>query len=228
MPTNELETNTVVYDMDGTLFSGDCGAAFIKQRINGSIWRLLLAIIIAPLAFPMMRIAQFRKIGVSAYLWVASVGVDETAYSKALDDFITQYRIKPVHNVLAECRKDIIEGRKVVIATGAGRELTNAFMKQLDLYGHVHLVTSQSRRFFGGMISSVQCNGETKLQELIKHGHPPPYLRVYSDNAMDLPILRSTNKAYLVNYHEKDRKFLMEKLGEKLQLLDSVPENASV
>ena len=206
--------------MDGTLFRGDCGAAFIKQRIKGNIWRLLLALVIAPLAVPMMHIALFRKIGVSAYLWAASVGVDEITYSKALDDFITQYRLKPIPNVLAQCRKDIAQGRTVVIATGAGLELTTAFMKQLDLFEHVHLVTSQSRRFLGGMISSVQCNGETKLQQLIKHGHAPPYLRVYSDSAMDLPILRSTSAAYLVNYREKDRQFLSRSLGEKLHLLE--------
>ena len=222
IPTIQNELNTVVYDMDGTLFRGDCGAAFIKQRIKGSIWRLLLAIVIAPLAVPMMHIATFRKIGVSAYLWTASVGAGEIAYSKALDDFIAQYRLKPIPNVLAQCRKDITEGLTVVIATGAGLELTTAFMKQLDLFEHVHLVTSQSRRFLGGMISSVQCNGETKLQELIKHGHPPPYLRVYSDSAMDLPILRSTNTAYLVNYRESDQQFLSKILDKKLHLIDSL------
>ncbi|MEO6171500.1 MAG: HAD family hydrolase [Arenimonas sp.] len=205
MPTSNCETNIVVYDMDGTLFRGDCGAAFIKQRINGSAWRLLLAILIAPIAFPMMSIAPLRKLGVSSYLWIASVGISEVEYSQILGAFSAQYRIRPVENVLAACRKDIADGKQVVIATGAGSEMTKAFMQHLDLLDRVHLVTSQSKRFLGGMISAVQCNGETKLQELIKHGYLPPYLRVYSDSAMDLPILLSTEQPILVNASMKDR-----------------------
>ncbi len=220
MPTSESESNIVVYDMDGTLFRGDCGGAFIKQQIKGNVGRLLLSVLIAPFAFPMLFIPTARRIGVSAYLWIASVGLSEATYKKILDDFIAQYRIRPIEPMLSECRKDIAEGRKVVIATGAGYEMANAFIRHLGMENRVGLVTSQSARFFGGMISSIQANGETKLRELIKHGYPPPYLRAYSDTASDLPILRAATKAFLVNYREKDRAFLFKKLGKKLQVID--------
>jgi phosphatidylglycerophosphatase C len=216
------ETNTVIYDMDGTLFRGDCGGAFITQQIKGNFLRLLLAIVIAPIAFPMLHIPSLRRLGVSAYLWIASIGLSETAYKNLLNNFIAQYRIRPIEPVLIECRKDIADGRKVVIATGAGYEMASAFIKHLGMENHVSLVTSKSRRFFGGMISSVQSNGEVKLQELIKHGYPPPYLRAYSDTASDLPILNAASKAFLVNYREKDRKYLRRKLGEKLQVIDQI------
>ena len=133
MLTNKIEPDIVVYDMDGTLFRGDCGAAFIKKQIKGNFLRLLLTILITPVAFPLLHIPSLRKIGVSAYLWVASVGIDEAGYSKILGQFINQYRIRPIDVVLSQCRKDIAEGRKVVIATGAGREMTKAFMQRLDL-----------------------------------------------------------------------------------------------
>jgi phosphatidylglycerophosphatase C len=216
------ETNTVIYDMDGTLFRGDCGGAFITQQIKGNFLRLLLAIVIAPIAFPMLHIPSLRRLGVSAYLWIASIGLSETAYKNLLNNFIAQYRIRPIEPVLIECRKDIADGRKVVIANGAGYEMASAFIKHLGMENHVSLVTSKSRRFFGGMISSVQSNGEVKLQELIKHGYPPPYLRAYSDTASDLPILNAASKAFLVNYREKDRKYLRRKLGEKLQVIDQI------
>lgn len=220
MPTSDNESGIVVYDMDGTLFRGDCGGAFIRQQIKSSIGRLLLSILIAPFAFPMLFIPSLRRLGVSAYLWIASVGLSEAAYKKTLDDFIAQYRIRPIEPVLAECLKDIAEGKKVVIATGAGYEMASAFIRHLGMENRVALVTSQSARLFGGMISSIQANGETKLRELIKHGYPPPYLRAYSDTASDLPILRAARKAFLVNYREKDRSFLFEKLGNKLQVID--------
>lgn len=223
MQTNKLNTDIVVYDMDGTLFRGDCGGAFIKQRIKANLWRLLLSAVIAPVAFPMLYIPSIRKLGVSAYLWIASVGISEENYKKILADFIAQYRIRPIEPVLSECRNDIAEGKKVVIATGAGFEMASAFIRHLGMDNQVVLVTSQSKRFFGGMISKVQCNGEIKLQELIKQGYSPPYLRVYSDTASDLPILRSGTTAYLVNYREKDRQFLMKKLGEKLQIINWSP-----
>ncbi|MGH8049221.1 MAG: haloacid dehalogenase-like hydrolase [Arenimonas sp.] len=220
MPIAMLESNIVVYDMDGTLFRGDCGGAFIKQQIRGNLLRLLLAAVIAPAAFPMLHIPSLRKLGVSAYLWIASIGLSETAYTTILNNFIAQYRIRPIESVLSECRKDIVDGKRVVIATGAGYEMASAFIKHLGMENQVGLVTSKSRRFFGGMISSLQSNGEVKLQELIKHGYPPPYLRAYSDTASDLPILQAASKAFLVNYREKDRKYLSQKLGEKLRLID--------
>lgn len=220
MPTNSLETGIVVYDMDGTLFRGDCGGAFIKQRIKASIGRLALSLLAAPVAYPMLYIPSLRRIGVSIYLWIASVGMSELAYTSLLNEFIAQYRICPIEPVLSECRKDIAEGKRVVIATGAGYEMASAFIKKLGMENQVGLVTSKSRRFFGGMISAVQSNGDVKLQELIKHGYPPPYLRAYSDTASDLPILLAASKAFLVNFKEKDRGFLSKKLGDKLQVID--------
>ncbi len=222
MPTSENESDIVVYDMDGTLFRGDCGGAFIKQQIKANLGRLLLSILIAPFAFPMLSIPPMRRIGVSAYLWIASVGLSEAAYKQILDEFIAQYRIKPIEPVLTECRKDIVEGKKVVIATGAGHEMASAFIRHLGMENRVGLVTSQSARFLGGMISSIQANGETKLRELIRHGYTPPYVRAYSDTASDLPILRAATKAFLVNYREKDRIYLSQKLGEKLQIIDHI------
>lgn len=220
MPTNKIEINIVVYDMDGTLFRGDCGGAFIKQRIKASFWRLLLSILIFPIAFPMLYISSMRRFGVSAYLWTASVGISEENYKEILCAFIAQYRIKPIEPVLSQCRKDISEGKQVVIATGAGYEMASALIRHLGMENQVGLVTSQSKRFCGGMISEVQCNGEVKLQQLVKHGYPPPYLRAYSDTASDLPILRSAAIAHLVNYREKDRQFLCSTLGTKLQVID--------
>jgi phosphatidylglycerophosphatase C len=214
------EPHIVVYDMDGTLFRGDCGGAFITQQIKSNFLRLLLCIVITPIAFPLLHIPLLRRLGVSAYLWIASIGLSETAYKNLLNNFIAQYRIRPIESVLTQCRKDIADGRKVVIATGAGYEMASAFIKHLSMENQVGLVTSQSRRFFGGMISSVQSNGEVKLRELIKHGYPPPYLRAYSDTASDLPILNAASKAFLVNYREKDRKYLSRKLGEKLHVID--------
>lgn len=219
MPTNKTDTGIVVYDMDGTLFRGDCGGAFIKQRIKASIGRLVLSLLVAPVAYPMLHTPFFRRVGVSIYLWIASVGMTESAYLRILQEFIAQYRIKPIEPVLSECRKDIAEGKHVVIATGAGYEMASAFIRHLGMENQVGLVTSQSARFFGGMISAVQCNGEVKLSELIRNGYLPPYQKAYSDTASDLPILRSAETAFLVNYREKDRMYLSHCLGEKLRLV---------
>lgn len=229
MPTNKTETEIVVYDMDGTLFRGDCGAAFIKQRIRASIGRSILSVLVAPLALPMLYIPTARRWGVSAYLWIASAGISESGYQRLLAEFIAKYRIRPIEPVLAECRKDIAEGRNVVIATGAGHELATAFIRELGLSDQVGLVASQSSRFFGGMISSVQCNGEVKLNELIKHGYKPPYLRVYSDSASDLPILLAGIHPVLVNASKRDRekcRLLCPNLAE-LDMSLKIPDQGS-
>jgi phosphatidylglycerophosphatase C len=202
---NESNLNTVVYDMDGTLIRGDCGKAFIIQSIKASTLRFILALFVAPVALPMMQFGPTRKAGVSACSWVASVGLSDAAYTKALENFIAAYRIRPIEFTLRQCQQDIRNGRKVVIATGANLEMTRAFMQALGLLENVHLVTSTSKRFMGGVIAKVQCNGKTKLQELIKQGFHPPYLRVYSDSAMDLPILLATKQPILLNASVKDR-----------------------
>lgn len=222
MPTNKPTTDIVVFDMDGTLFRGDCGGAFIKQQIKRNFLRLLLSVIVAPFAFPMLHITSLRRCGVSIYLWIASIGLSETAYKIVLNDFIDQYRIHPIDKVLADCRKDIAEGKRVVIATGADHEMASAFIRHLGMEDQVGLVASRSKRFIGGMVASLQCNGEIKLQELIRQGYQPPYLKVYSDTASDWPILRSAITAYLVNYRERDRKYLSRRLGKKLQLITDI------
>jgi phosphatidylglycerophosphatase C len=202
---NESNLNTVVYDMDGTLIRGDCGKAFIIQSIKASVWRLILALFVAPIALPLMQFGATRKMGVSACSWVASVGLSDAAYASALENFIAGYPIRPIEFTLKQCQQDIRDGREVVIATGANLEMTRAFMQALGLLENVHLVTSTSKRFMGGVISKLQCNGKTKLQELIKQGFHPPYLRVYSDSAMDLPILLATKQPILLNASAKDR-----------------------
>jgi phosphatidylglycerophosphatase C len=205
IPTTQNKLNVVVYDMDGTLIRGDCGEQFIRERIKTSFWRTLLVIPIAPLAFTLLGIPSIRKFGVSAFHWVATVGMNDTSYAQALNEFIQNYSLRPLQKVLAQCREDIASGREVVVATGASEQMAKGLLQRLQLADDVSLVASQTRWFFGGLISSVQCNGEVKLKELIKQGYVPPYLRVYSDSALDIPILLSTSQPILVNARPRDR-----------------------
>jgi phosphatidylglycerophosphatase C len=206
IPITQNELNIVVYDMDGTLIRGDCAERFIRNSIKASFWRSLLFLLIAPIAYPLLSMPSIRKSGVSAFLWVATVGLSETEYLKRLDHFIEHYPLRPIEPVLAQCRKDIADGLHVVIATGASEYIARGLLKRLTLIGPVRLVASQTKRFLGGLVSSVQCNGEIKLQQLILKNFQPPYLRVYSDSALDLPILLSTTQPILVNASERDRK----------------------
>jgi phosphatidylglycerophosphatase C len=205
IPTIQNKLNAVVYDMDGTLIRGDCGERFIRERIKTSFWRTLLVIPIAPVAFTLLHIPSIRKFGVSAFHWVATVGMNETSYAQALNEFIQNYSLRPLHKVLAQCREDIASGREVVIATGASEQMAKGLLQRLQLANDVSLVASQTKWFLGGLISSVQCNGEIKLKQLINLGYVPPYLRVYSDSTLDLPILLSTPQPILVNASLRDR-----------------------
>jgi phosphatidylglycerophosphatase C len=204
-PTTQNELNIVVYDMDGTLIRGDCGERFIRGLIKASVWRTLLAIPAAPLAFLLLRIPSIRKFGVSAFHWLATVGMNDASYAEALNIFIANYSLRPLQKVLAQCREDIANGRTVVVATGASEHTAKGLLQRLQLADEVGLVASQTTWFCGGLVSSVQCNGDVKLQQLIKQGYTPPYLRVYSDSALDLPILLATAQPILVNASARDR-----------------------
>ena len=54
MPEPRADAPLVVFDFDHTLYDGDSGSHLFKWLIERNWWRVLLALLVAPVAGPMV------------------------------------------------------------------------------------------------------------------------------------------------------------------------------
>lgn len=188
----------VVYDFDGTLVRGDSGDAFMRWLLARDWRRRLAAFAVAPVGLPMLLWPRMRRRGVSLFLWLATVGLDDRAFEDALREFCAVHRIRPIEPVLQCLVRDVAAGHRVVIATGALEGLAMHLLGQLDLATPPELVGSTMERFAGGYVVGVQANGRAKLRRLALAGIHPPFDQAYSDSASDLPLLAASVERVLV------------------------------
>jgi len=66
-----------VFDLDGTLLTGDSTSIWMIDCIRNSLWRTAIAIAGLPFALPLALYAPSRRIGGSIFLWIATVGLTE-------------------------------------------------------------------------------------------------------------------------------------------------------
>jgi phosphatidylglycerophosphatase C len=209
----------VVFDLDGTLVLGDCGDALIRRLLGASWLRRLAALVAMPVCGPMMAFAPSRRRGVSAFLWLGTVGLAPAELTRRIDAFLRDYPFRPLPYAVAALEREIAAGHRVAVATGALRVLAEHLLQRLGVAGRVVLVASEMQAFAAGQVASVQCNGTVKLRELERAGFAPPYLRAYSDSWSDHPLFAASRTPIAVRCPERDLDRLRERFGERLQLL---------
>ncbi|MBD0058182.1 hypothetical protein IAF46_19835, partial [Acinetobacter baumannii] len=67
----------VVFDLDGTLLSGDSTKAWLTDKLKSNLLRFIAAFIVTPVALPLMKFKKYKSRGASLYLWIATYGVNE-------------------------------------------------------------------------------------------------------------------------------------------------------
>ncbi len=188
----------VVFDMDGTLVHGDSGAVLIRTLIGRHYWRRILAILVAPIGFPLMAVLATRRTGVSIFFWIATCGLSESEYETLLDDFVSAHSPARIEPVIAAMQEALDRGQAVAVATGAGQTLAERIVAQLQLRGQVRVIGSTIQPFAGGWIARIQANGTAKLRRMAQCGLHPPFAAAWSDSAVDLPLLLSAHEAHWV------------------------------
>lgn len=193
---------SVVFDLDGTLLSGDSTSRWVKARIAASGARLAAAVIVAPLALLLMAFACSRRWGASAFLWIASIGQDEDALRRSFAAFAdrlnrgeAEIHWRPAG--VAALAGHVRQGRRVVVATAAPRWLAEPLLEGLGVT--VEVVGSDLGRWSGGWIGVRHCRHEAKCAALEHAGHGRRWAVAYSDSADDMPLLASAEIAHLVN-----------------------------
>lgn len=193
----------VVFDFDHTLYHGDSGSHLFKWLIRRSWWRMLLALLIAPVFAPLIAFLPTRRVGIGAFVWAGTVGFHRR---RDLDALIDRYvathtaeieqRLLPI--ALAVLHRHREQGDRVVIATGAPPELARAILAFVA-HEDVPVVGTLVGPRLGGIGATRHCHHEMKMTMLRDAGYTGPIAIAYSDSSVDLPLLKAALKPVVVN-----------------------------
>lgn len=189
----------VIYDLDGTLIRGDSGTRLVRALLARDWWRRVLAVLVTPIALPLIQRVATRHLGVRPYLWIATVGMDQAALDAFMEVFMRDYRIRWIAPVLASLRGDLAAGRRVVVATGAFQDLAERIIASLELDPAPQVVGASLRPWAGGFTVDQGANGVRKLWRLADAGIVPPFAEVWTDSEADLPLLQAAAVGHWVS-----------------------------
>ena len=202
-PAIASDAPLVVFDFDHTLYDGDSGSHLFAWLIRRSRWRMLLALLIAPVAGPMTAFLPTRRHGIRAFVWAGTIG---SRSRRDLDDLIDLYVVANTAGIrqrLLPIALDVLHrhreaGDRVVVATGAPPELARAILAFVA-HEDVPVVGTTVGRRFGAVIATRHCHHEMKMRMLREAGFEGEIAVAYSDSPADLPLLRAARRPVVVN-----------------------------
>lgn len=216
------EPRLVVFDFDGTLYRGDSGVELVLWLLRRQPLRAFAALLAAPLLAPLFQRMRWRRVVVSGFLWIASVGVSdregEQRLARYVRDNAAALRARLLDAGLACLHRHRQAGDRVVIATGAPPELV-AQILALTAHEPVPVVGTVLGRRAGGLVAVRHCHGEEKLRMLREAGFEAPVAVAYSDSTADLPLLLSAQQPVVVNAGLKTQAAFARALGARMHTL---------
>jgi phosphatidylglycerophosphatase C len=194
-------TAAVLFDFDGTLVRGDCAAAWLRGQLTDSTWRKLAAGVSWPFLRPGFAWWRSAWLPASFYTWLATVGRTHESLHEAREDFLHDCARRRddllIAPAVARLHAHVQAGERVVIVTGAEAGLAKGLWRALG-QPDVELIGSSVRPALGGFIGVEHTIGPRKLVALARAGIHPPFAAVYTDSALDLPLLCETARPVLV------------------------------
>ena len=193
---------TVVFDFDHTLYDGDSGAHLFRWLIVRAWWRVLLALLLAPVAAPMVAFLPTRRRGISTFVWVGTIGLRRR---RDLDELIDRYvdrHVAQLKSRLLPVALDVLHhhrerGDRVVIATGAPPELARAILAFVA-HEDVPVIGTQVGPRLGAVVAKRHCHHGEKVRMLREQGYTG-IDTAYSDSSADLPLLQAARAPVVVN-----------------------------
>lgn len=202
-PAPAADAPLVVFDFDHTLYHGDSGGHFFKWMIQRAWWRKALALAIAPVFGPMIAWMPTRRRGISAFVWVGTLGIRRVdQFNAMIDRYVAQHtaeiehRLLPVALDVLRAHRDA--GDRVVIATGAPPELARAILAFVA-HEDLPVVGTIVGPKYGAIGAVRHCHYEMKMTMLRDAGYTAPVAAAYSDSSADLPLLKAAAKPVVVN-----------------------------
>ncbi|MEO5629574.1 MAG: haloacid dehalogenase-like hydrolase [Thermomonas sp.] len=202
-PQPKADAPLVVFDFDHTLYDGDSGSHLFKWLIERAWWRRLLALLIAPVAGPMVAWLPTRRRGISAFVWVGTIGLHR---ARDLDSMIDEYvalhassiRVRLLPIALEVLHRHREAGDLVVVATGAPPQLARAILAFVA-HEDAPVVGTLVGPRFGALGAIRHCHSHMKMTMLREAGYTQPVAVAYSDSSADLPLLQAAQKPVVVN-----------------------------
>ena len=196
-----VDAPLVVFDFDHTLYDGDSGSHLFAWLIRRSAWRKALALLVAPLAAPLIAFLPTRRHGISVFVWIGSVGLDVAAFNAMIDRYVEQHRdairARLLPAALAALQGHRDAGDRVLVATGAPPELARAILAFVA-HDDIPVIGTRIGPRLGGIGPELHCHSQTKMRMLRDAGYGDIAI-AYSDSSADLPLLRAARRPVVVN-----------------------------
>jgi len=227
----------VVFDFDHTLYDGDSGSHLFAWLIRRSAWRRALALLIAPVAGPMVAFLPTRRHGIGAFVWVGTL-FEREPFEVLVDRYVRQHvasiraRLLPV--ALDVLHRHRLAGDRVVIATGAPPRLAQAILAFVA-HEDLPVIGTRLERVLGGLRAARHCHHAMKMTMLREAGYGGTITTAYSDSTADLPLLQAAQRPVVVNPKRDGIAFFRARLPAGTPMLnwgcpgrsgDAVPANA--
>mgnify|MGYP000884355037 FL=1 len=201
-PTPHDDAPLVVFDFDHTLYDGDSGSHLFATLIKGNPLRLLAALLVTPLAGPLVAMLPTRRAGISIYVWIATFGMHRAReFNRVIDAYVLRHeatlRAKLLPHALSVFAEHRAKGDRVVVATGAPPELARAILAFVA-HQDVPVIGSQVGPRFGAVGATRHCHNEEKMRMLRERGYGDIAI-AYSDSTADLPLLQAARAPVVVN-----------------------------
>jgi phosphatidylglycerophosphatase C len=202
-PTPAAGAPLVVFDFDHTLYDGDSGTHLFKWLIYRHWWRKVFALLIAPLFGPMIAWLPTRRRGISAFVWVGTLGMGTLDEFNAISDryvaaHADEIRLRLLPIGLEALRKHREAGDRVIVATGAPTELARAILAFVA-HEDLPVIGTQVGPKYGAIGAVRHCHHEMKMTMLRDLGYGEPIAAAYSDSSADMPLLKAAAKPVVVN-----------------------------
>ncbi len=200
--TATAQAKTVVFDFDHTLYDGDSGTHLFTWLIKRSWWRMALALLVSPVFGSMTAFLPTRRYGISAFVWIGTVGLQSRGSLDALIDRYVATHAAEIRTRLLPVALDVLHahreaGDRVVIATGAPPELARAILTFVA-HESVPVIGTVVGPKLGAITATRHCHSEEKMRMLRERGYGDIDI-CYSDSSADLPLLKAAKTPVVVN-----------------------------
>lgn len=196
----------VVFDFDHTLFDADSGTKLVKWLIDRAWWRKAMALLVAPVAGPMIAFLPTRRYGISVFVWIGTLGMhDEAAVNRAIDTYVdenlNELRKLILPPAIAKFNEHLANGDTVIVATGAPTELARKLMREVT-HEKIPVIGTILGSILGGMHAVHHCHNVNKVKLIREHGYDAPIDVAYTDSFADVPLVQAARYPVVVNPKE--------------------------